>query len=220
MTGLFPSSAFALRSVFAVTIAIKSGKNYNLLDGDLDNGKCRLSPHAWCLLNLVVNQSKDTSCTVSTPGPMNFGGVGFPWYSHNVNCLTTRSPIPLYEPFCTVNKKLILHHKGFTTTSKDHQTVIPHADVVGNIRPLEDTVYPLLPRPGWFGRPRAAGKDSTIWRYNETFQARWDCDLLRCFLSAKQYCYWLVQSLDNPISIWIPNQAREGSILDPWRRHL
>lgn len=46
VTGFFPSSVFALRSVFAVTIAIKSGKNYNLLDGDLDNGKCRLPPHA------------------------------------------------------------------------------------------------------------------------------------------------------------------------------
>lgn len=107
------TSLFALRSVFTVTIAVKSGKNYNLLDGDLGSGESGLPPHACCVLNLAVKQSKDTSCTMSTPGPMNVVGVGFPYCSHNVNCPTTRSRRPLREPFCTVNKKLIFHHKVF-----------------------------------------------------------------------------------------------------------
>lgn len=114
---LFPRwpsfSFFAFRSVFTIMIAVKSGKNYNLLDGDLGSGESGLPPYAWCLPNLVVKRSKDASCAASPPGPMNVEGVGFPYCSHNVNCLSTRSPRSLCEPFCTVNKKLKFNDKWF-----------------------------------------------------------------------------------------------------------
>ena len=56
-------SFFAIRSVSTVTIAVKSGKNYNLLDGDLGSGESGFPPHACCLPNLAVKHSKDASCT-------------------------------------------------------------------------------------------------------------------------------------------------------------